>query len=241
METQAIPIDPAQLSPAQPSPARANTNEQTTVLVVFCPASSSLISPPPPTLFSSLPSSTREVGLHSCVLLRVDPRFRLPVSAIGPWGRTIFSYSIGQSFFLLLPSPLFFPLSSSCLFNCPLSQQKRRDFMVTDRNSSWQPPYLTSHHPRRVNINTMVSRAYYPPPHSHPHHDGMRAYLPTRSCGPYMSYPGSERRYQLASHDTRAITMDPQQDETTPPRKRIAVAVSCIKAPPPTHLGENNA
>lgn len=78
----------------------------------------------------------------------------------------------------------------------------------------------------------MVSRTYYPPPpppphpHHHPNHsnDGAR-YMSSRSCAPYLSYP--ERRYQLPSHDARAITMaDPQTDETTPPRKRIAVAVS---------------
>ncbi|KAG8168890.1 hypothetical protein KVR01_001639 [Diaporthe batatas] len=67
----------------------------------------------------------------------------------------------------------------------------------------------------------MVSRAYYPPPPPHPH-EGAR-YLPSRSCAPYYSYP--ERRYQLPSHDARSMTMtDPQTDETTPPRKRIAVA-----------------
>lgn len=75
----------------------------------------------------------------------------------------------------------------------------------------------------------MVSRAYYPPPHPHPH-DGAR-YLPSRSCAPYYSYP--ERRYQLPSHDARSMTMtDPQTDETTPPRKRIAVAVSSGSPPP---------
>lgn len=47
----------------------------------------------------------------------------------------------------------------------------------------------------------------------------------SRSCGPYLNYP--ERRFQLASHDARAITMtDPQIDDSTQPRKRIAVAVS---------------
>ncbi|KAK2615061.1 hypothetical protein N8I77_001837 [Diaporthe amygdali] len=67
----------------------------------------------------------------------------------------------------------------------------------------------------------MVSRAYYPPPPPHPH-DGAR-YLPSRSCAPYYSYP--ERRYQLPSHDARSMTMtDSQSDESTPPRKRIAVA-----------------
>lgn len=68
----------------------------------------------------------------------------------------------------------------------------------------------------------MVSRPYssYPPP---PPHDGAR-YLSGRLCAPYSSY--SERRY-LPSHDARAITMaDPQTDDNTPPRKRIAVAVS---------------
>lgn len=70
-------------------------------------------------------------------------------------------------------------------------------------------------------FNTMVSRAYYP---SAPHDAGLR-YLSSRSCGPYISFP--ERRYQLPSHDSRAITMpDSQGDEGSPPRKRIAVAVS---------------
>lgn len=67
----------------------------------------------------------------------------------------------------------------------------------------------------------MVSRAYYPPPHSHPH-EGAR-YLSSRSFAPYYSYP--DRRCQLPSHDARAVTMtDSQTDDTTPPRKRIAVA-----------------
>lgn len=80
--------------------------------------------------------------------------------------------------------------------------------------------------------NIMVSRAYYPSPHPHPH-DGLR-YLSSRSCAPYLSYP--ERRYQLGSHDTRAVTMaEPQGDETSPPRKRIAVAVSPCPTPIITH------
>ncbi|CAN8105622.1 unnamed protein product [Discula destructiva] len=63
----------------------------------------------------------------------------------------------------------------------------------------------------------MVSRTYYPPPLPQSH-DGLR-YLSSRSCAPY------ERRYQLASYDSRAITMpDPQGDDGSPPRKRIAVA-----------------
>lgn len=56
--------------------------------------------------------------------------------------------------------------------------------------------------------------------------------MSTRLCAPY-SY--SERRY-LPSHDARAITMvEPQTDDNTPPRKRIAVAVSPAPAlyPPP--------
>lgn len=57
--------------------------------------------------------------------------------------------------------------------------------------------------------------------------------MSTRLCAPYSSY--SERRY-LPSHDARAITMvEPQTDDNTPPRKRIAVAVSPAPAlyPPP--------
>ena len=94
----------------------------------------------------------------------------------------------------------------------------------------WRPRCPSSPSPTRAPTQrhadlyiTMVSRAYYPPPPPHPH-DGAR-YLPSRSCAPYYSYP--ERRYQLPSHDARSMTMtDPQTDETTPPRKRIAVAVS---------------
>lgn len=79
----------------------------------------------------------------------------------------------------------------------------------------------------------MVSRAYYPPAT----HDAGLRYLSSRSCGPYLSYP--ERRYQLASHDSRAITMpDPQGDEGSPPRKRIAVAVSPFSHVSPTRLGD---
>ncbi|KAF3762870.1 hypothetical protein M406DRAFT_72844 [Cryphonectria parasitica EP155] len=67
----------------------------------------------------------------------------------------------------------------------------------------------------------MVSRPYYPPPH--PHAKNGARYPSGRSCAPYLSY--SERRYQLPSHDAQVITMtDTQTEETTPPRKRIAVA-----------------
>ena len=61
----------------------------------------------------------------------------------------------------------------------------------------------------------MVSQACYSAT------DGRRY---SRVYPPYFTY--TERRFQLPSHDTRAITMsDSQIDDSTPPRKRIAVAV----------------
>lgn len=64
----------------------------------------------------------------------------------------------------------------------------------------------------------MVSQACYPSP------DGRRY---SRALPPYIAFP--ERRFQLPSHDTRVITMaDSQGDDSTPPRKRIAVAVRIL-------------
>lgn len=69
----------------------------------------------------------------------------------------------------------------------------------------------------------MVSQACYSPS------DGRRYGRPYP-----LYYPSTDRRFQLSSHDARAVSMTDHQldSDSAPQRKRIAVAVRPTKTPP---------
>lgn len=166
--------------------------------------------------------------------LACRPRFRLPLSVTISWISKVYLQHIKPPrpvtrFSLSTAHRLWLLTHPSNKYRSSIAKALRPRVHNPPSPPTTTPPrveHLPTHTITRgqVNVyNTMVSRAYYPPPHPHPH-EGAR-YMSSRSCAPYYSYP--DRRYQLPSHDARAVTMtDPQADDTTPPRKRIAVAVS---------------
>jgi hypothetical protein len=102
------------------------------------------------------------------------------------------------------------PESATSLTPDPLSKRTRT--LETDQGSDWPGSW------------TMVSQACYSSS------DGRRSY--SRPYPLYFPSP-TERRFPLSSHDSRAITMAEQLDsDSTPQRKRIAVAVRPIPPKP---------